>query len=273
MQRGGRDSPGSNWVVYMYDPDGMRTELFYGMEQIGWDRLSKPDAMRYQGTFELPPRPQPSEETELQRAVERGIDLLTGRRSTDVTPDAFDVGGIMLPRPFKVTKVGPAHLFVEHVAASEQFYVEQLGLQRVEEATFRGHRVVFLRHGTDHHSVGLFPIELRSELGLDPRTKLMSFGLQVGSYQQLRDAVAYLRGKGIDCIDLPPALYPGIDYAAHIIDPDGHCICLYYYMEQVGWDGQPRPKSKRPPTTTPWPQAVDALSDTYVDQLFQGPLG
>ena len=64
MQRGGRDSPGSNWAVYMYDPDGMRTESFYGIEQIGWDRLSKPDAMRYQGAFELPPLPQPSEETE-----------------------------------------------------------------------------------------------------------------------------------------------------------------------------------------------------------------
>jgi hypothetical protein len=56
---------------------------------------------------------------------------------------------------------------------------------------------------------------------------------------------------------VPNELYPGIDYVAHAFDPDGHCIQLYYYMEQVGWDGQPRPSALRP-TVTPgvWPDVV-----------------
>ena len=40
---------------------------------------------------------------------------------------------------------------------------------------------------------------------------------------------------------IPPELHPCIDYAAHELDPDGHCIQLYHAMEQIGWDGKSRP--------------------------------
>src|SRR6266511_2825444 len=72
---------------------------------------------------------------------------------------------------------------------------------------------------------------------------------------------------------MPPELHPGIDYAAFALDPDGHCIQLYYYMEQVGWDGRVRPASQRRVVQSVWPEALEPLSDTYVDQVFQGPLG
>ena len=29
--------PGSNWNAYPFDPDGHVNEIFYGIEQIGWD--------------------------------------------------------------------------------------------------------------------------------------------------------------------------------------------------------------------------------------------
>ena len=61
---------------------------------------------------------------------------------------------------------------------------------------------------------------------------------------------------------------------AFAIDPDGHAIQLYYYMEQVGWDGQPRPAAARRRTDNAnWPDELDALSDTFLGQAFQGPLG
>ena len=44
-------------------------------------------------------------------------------------------------------------------------------------------------------------------------------------------------------------------------------------MEQIGWDGRVRPASQRRKATTPWPEALDPLPDTYQDQVFQGPLG
>ena len=42
FNRSGRDTPGSNWHVYPVDPEGHTNELYYGIEQIGWDGKSKP---------------------------------------------------------------------------------------------------------------------------------------------------------------------------------------------------------------------------------------
>jgi len=44
-------------------------------------------------------------------------------------------------------------------------------------------------------------------------------------------------------------------------------------MEQVGWDGRVRPASQRRRVNGAWPETLEPLSDTYVDQVFQGPLG
>ena len=44
-------------------------------------------------------------------------------------------------------------------------------------------------------------------------------------------------------------------------------------MEQVGWDGRVRPAAERRRVNGNWPEALEPLSDTYVDQVFQGPLG
>jgi hypothetical protein len=98
--------------------------------------------------------------------------------------------------------------------------------------------------------------------------------VQVGSYAQLKEAVAFLKSHGIKFVEsIPPELYPGIDYSAFALDPDGHCIQLYYYMEQVGWDGRVRTPAERRRVESPWPATLEPLSDTYVDQVFQGPLG
>jgi len=274
IQRVGRDMPGSNWHVYVYDPDGHTIELYYGIEQIGWNQLSKPSEMYYRGFRDKPSLPQASEITELAEALDKGIDVLSGNRTRETLPETFDVEGVLLPRPFKITKIGPVSLFVADVARSEAFYTGHLGFVPSEEVTYRGARCVFLRAGSEHHSVALFPRELRRTLGLSEHTTCMSFGVEVGSYTQLRRAVEFLKARGVKLVNIPPELYPGIDYSAFAIDPDGHCVQLYYYMEQVGWDGAVRPASQRRAVNGgAWPEALEPLSDTYVDQVFQGPLG
>lgn len=274
IHRVGRDMPGSNWHVYVFDPDGHVVELYYGIEQRGWNLLSKPRSMYYRRMNEVPTLPQPSEQTELEEAIQKGIDVFSGYRSSDSLPAKYEVGGVMLPRPFKVTRIGPVSLFVQDVEKSAEFYSGMLGFVKTEDAVFNGKRCLFLRNGTEHHSLGLFPKELRAELELNPNSSLMSFGMEVGSYEQLRNAVRFLSEKGVRFTkNIPPDLYPGIDYAAHAIDPDGHCIQLYYYMEQVGWDGKPRPKEMRRKVSPEWPETLEPLSDSYVDQTFQGPLG
>ncbi len=274
VHRTGRDTPGSNWHFYPDDPDGHINELYYGIEQIGWDGYSKPGGMhtfRYTAPPDLPHR---SEYAEVQAGIEKGVDPRTGHHQAEALEEKYDVGGVLLGRPFKIVKVGPVRLFVKDVAKSLAFYRDELGLAVTEEVTWRGHRCVFLRANTEHHSLALYPIALRAELGLSAHTTLMSFGLQVGDYQQLRDSVSFLKSSGVTIKHLPPELFPGIDYCAFALDPDGHAMQLYYYMEQVGWDGRPRSAAQRPRIDNQnWPDTVVAASDTYSGETFLGPWG
>jgi catechol 2,3-dioxygenase-like lactoylglutathione lyase family enzyme len=274
IRRVGRDMPGSNWHTYIRDPDGHTVELYYGMEQIGWDGRSKPESMYYRAFRETPELPQISEEQEVRDAIAKGVDINAGNVIQDRTGEEYIVAGTRLPRPFKVTNIGPMSLFVTDVGASEAFYTQTMGFIRTETVTWKGHRCVFLRNGSEHHSLSLFPKALRSELGLNPDTSCASMGVEVGSYQQLRDAVHFLKKQGVPFTDaIPPELYPGVDYAAHILDPAGHCLMLHYYMERIGWDGKPRPAELRRKVGKDWPEAIEPMSDTYADQTFMGPLG
>lgn len=274
IRRVGRDMPGSNWHTYIRDPDGHTVELYYGMEQIGWDGRSKPEAMYYRAFREQPELPQISEEQEVRDAVAKGIDINAGNTIRDRSSEEYVVAGVRLPRPFKITNIGPMSLFVADVGASEAFYTQTMGFVRTEAVTWQGHRCVFLRNGGEHHSLSLFPKALRGELGLNPDTSVASMGMQVGSYSQLRDAVSFLKKNGVRITEaIPPELYPGVDYAAHILDPAGHCLMLYYYMERVGWDGQPRPAAQRRKVARDWPESLEPMSDTYADPAFMGPLG
>jgi catechol 2,3-dioxygenase-like lactoylglutathione lyase family enzyme len=274
IRRVGRDMPGSNWHTYIRDPDGHTVELYYGMEQIGWDGRSKPESMYYRAFREAPELPQISEAQEVRDAIAKGIDIDAGNVINDDTGEEHVVAGVRLPRPFKVTNIGPMSLFVADVGASEAFYTETMGFVRTETVTWKGHRCVFLRNGSEHHSLSLLPKALRAELGLNPDTSCASMGVEVGSYQQLRDAVAFLKRQGVRFTDAVPAeLYPGVDYAAHILDPAGHCLMLYYYMERIGWDGRPRPPELRRKVGKDWPATLEPLADTYAGPAFMGPLG
>lgn len=270
----GRDMPGGNWHVYFRDPDGHQNELYYGMEQVGWQRHSRPRGMYYRGFKERPTLPQMSEAAEIEDAIAKGIDIHSGYSPRETQERRFDVGGVLLPRPFKVTRIGPVAIFVDDVARSEDFYGRLLGFRVTEESRIEGERCLFLRAGTEHHALALLPKSLRARLGFSAHSTLASFGLEVGSYRQLCDAVAFLKERGWRFMDdVPTHLFPGIDYAAFVLDPGGHCMMLYYYMEQIGWDGRPRPREERRAVDAEWPAALPALSDTYVDQIFPGPLG
>jgi catechol 2,3-dioxygenase-like lactoylglutathione lyase family enzyme len=272
--RSGRDMPGSNWHTYLPDPDGHVNEIYYGIEQIGWTGHSKPWAMHDRAFREAPPLPQMSEYEEVQAAMQRGVDVTSGYRMKTRPEARYDVDGIMLPRPFKVVRLGPVRLFVRDMEASLRFYVDTLGFIPTEETTYDGHRCVFLRANTEHHAVALYPIGLRDRLGLSPHTTNFSIGFQVGSYSQLRDARCFLMDKGCAVFELPAELSPGIDYSLFVRDPGGHAVQLYYYMEQIGWDGRPRPAHQRRKIVPgEWPTSLPPMSDSFMGEPFLGPLG
>jgi catechol 2,3-dioxygenase-like lactoylglutathione lyase family enzyme len=272
--RVGRDVPGSNWHSYPADPEGHTNEIYYGIEQIGWNLKSKPPGVRKRGFHEKPELPQMCEYQELEMFKAEGMDLEGGYRHVEKGPFKYDVGGVLLARPFKVIKIGPVRLFVRDMEKCLEFYTKILGLRITEEIDWEGHRCVFLRCNTEHHSLALYPVELRAKLGLSPHTSCMSFGNQVGDYQQLRNAVDFLKANGVTIKYLPPELFPGIDYSAFAVDPDGHTVQLYYYMEQLGWDGRARPRSERRKVDNAnWPEMVHGLADTFDGETLLGPLG
>jgi len=275
INRVGRDMPGSNWHVYPLDPEGHRNELYYGMEQIGWMGTAKPQPAYDRGFLERPSLPQIPEYAEVDRMREQGVDLSAGHRHPESQPAIYDVDGILLPRPFKVVRHGPVGLYCKDLEAMERFYVKTLGFLRTEEVIWQGHRCVFLRCNTEHHSLALYPIALRKILGMSEGTTLMHFGIQLANYRQLQRALVYLEERGCRFIDVPTALTPGIDYAAHVLDPSGHAIQLYCNMEQVGWDGRPRPRATVPDELhwKQWPKTLGANADTYMGEVYLGPWG
>ena len=274
IQRAGRDPLGSNWHTYVYDPDDHVAELYYGIEQVGWNGQAKPEFKVSRPFFEVATLPQPSERDEIDEALKKGIVLSSGHRGLETLPSKYEVGGVMLPRPFKIVRIGPVRLFVKDMAKAEAFYRDRLGLIPTEEIVWQGHRCVFLRCNTEHHTVALYPIEMRATLGLSPHTNCLSFGLQMGSYKQLKDAIAFLKANGQRIVELPPELRPGVDYAVCVFDPDGHALELYYYMEQIGWDGHVRPAAQRRKIVSgTWPDTLEPMADTYMGEPFLGPLG
>jgi hypothetical protein len=51
-------------------------------------------------------------------------------------------------------------------------------------------------------------------------------------------------------------------------------VQLYYYMEQIGWDGKPRTAAQRRVVTPgAWPEQLDALGDTFLGEAYLGPWG
>ena len=220
--------------------------------------------------------PARSEFDEIQESLATGITPDSGYRYVEAMPPIYDVSGIMLPRPFKIVRHGPVNIFVDDIDRASDFYARNVGFAITEEVIWQGERCIFLRCNTEHHSLGLFPKTWRERLGLSAHTSCMSFGIQLANYQQLRDAVVFLRGQGVrvETELIPPELSPGIDYCAHAFDPDGHCIQLYYYMEQVGWDGAPRPRARRRQIDRgEWPEVLEPLSDTFEGEPFLGPWG
>jgi catechol 2,3-dioxygenase-like lactoylglutathione lyase family enzyme len=270
VRRSGRDTPGSNWHTYPLDPDGHTNELYYGIEQVGWTGYSKPRSMYNRGFRERPPLPQMSEFDEVDAALGAGVNLESGFRPVEKNPRTFDVDGILLARPFKVVRIGPVRIFVDDVQRSRAFYESVLGLTHTQTVNWNGHECAFLRVNTEHHSLALYPLALRESLGLSPHTTLMSFGLQLANYRQLRDAVRFLRDRGVQVRDLPPELSPGIDYSCLAVDPDGHAVQLYYYMQQAP---QPVTTLSAPGAERidAWPATVDARADTYLGEPYLGP--
>jgi catechol 2,3-dioxygenase-like lactoylglutathione lyase family enzyme len=269
MQRSGRDMPGSNWHTYFYDPDGHTNELFYGMEQVGWSGYSKPKALHQRGTQATAVLPQVSETAEVSEVADEGVSLCSGSRDVPRHEATFDVDGILLARPFKIVRMGPVRLFVKDVELATRFYEDVLGFHSRGRFELDRQACAVLGAGTEHHSIGLYPLSMREQLPVHQGTTSLSIGMQVANYRQLREARSFLRSEGFTEVELPMELHPGISHAFHLLDPDGQVVELYADMEQVA--PVRRANRARVPTRPgEWPETLED-DGVLLGEVFMGP--
>ena len=76
----------------------------------------------------------------------------------------YDVGGVLLDRPFRIRRLGHFGYNVDDIAACLEFYCEWLGLRISDPQDLAANHpkrdalkalgdtnLYFIRHGTDHH--------------------------------------------------------------------------------------------------------------------------
>ena len=210
LLRSGRDMPGSNWHTYLFDPEGHINELYYGMEQIGWDGLSKPRQMWSGVLTERPGLPQPAEATEVENALSTGIGIASGHRPVAASSPSYPVDGVMMTRPFKIVGIGPVSLFVADLEQATRFYRDILGFTERTSVEWNGHRGVMLSASTDHHNLALYELGLRSALQLSDQAGFAGARVPARQLPPAAAAVAHMLARGAEEVTVPGRPAPGL---------------------------------------------------------------
>ena len=148
--------------------------------------------------------------------------------------------------PVKVKKLGHVVLTVSDVARTTKFWTEIMGFQ-VSDRNEQG--MVFLRHGSDHHTVALVQAKTPDELPKEGKPGFHHCALEVGTVSELLKIRDFLRAKGVPIVyegRRGPGGNPGVEFK----DPDGFNIELYASMDQIGTDGKSRPANEWKRATT-----------------------
>ena len=118
--------------------------------------------------------------------------------------------------PVNVKKLGHVVFTVSDLERTTRFWTEIMGFQ-VSDRNERG--MVFLRNGSDHHTVALVPAETRREPPGEGQPGFHHCALEVGSVSELFRIRDFLRGKGVPIVyegRRGPGGNPGIEFK----DPD-----------------------------------------------------
>ena len=151
----------------------------------------------------------------------------------------YDVGGVLLARPFKARRLGHFALWQTDLEMARRLYVDVLGFRHTDTVERDGNPVaVFTSHGTDHHS--LAAIHASTAEGIrkthyENGVVVNQISFQVGTLEEVANAHEYFAQRQVTISRLGRD-FPGSNWALYVLDPDGHRIEFYYGMEQIGWD-------------------------------------
>src|SRR5262245_45450071 len=123
----------------------------------------------------------------------------------------YDVGGIMLDRPFKIRRLGHFGFNVVNMTEARRFYVDLLGFKVSDTMTAFGDRLTpeqkaaagdttgyFTRYGGDHHAFVLFNKMAMDFMRPDGRKDITvnQITWQVGSLAEVNAAGKWLPEQG-----------------------------------------------------------------------------
>jgi catechol 2,3-dioxygenase-like lactoylglutathione lyase family enzyme len=137
----------------------------------------------------------------------------------------YDVGGILLPRPFKPRRLGHFALWHTDLEMARKLYVDALGFRQTDKIVRDGKlAAVFTSHGTDHHS--LAAIHASTAEGVrkahyENGVFVNQISFQVGTLEEVVRAHDYFAERQVYITRLGRD-FPGSNWAVYGLDPDGH---------------------------------------------------
>jgi catechol 2,3-dioxygenase-like lactoylglutathione lyase family enzyme len=139
--------------------------------------------------------------------------------------------------PIEVKKLGHLVYEVSDIERSTRFWTEIMGFS-VSDRNEMG--MVFLRNGTDHHSIALVPGKHKERAKPTDGLRFHHLAMEVSDVDTLFKARTFLREHGIK-VFYEGRRGPGGNIGIEFEDPDGYPFEIYAHMDQVGTDGKPRP--------------------------------
>lgn len=139
--------------------------------------------------------------------------------------------------PIKVKKLGHLVYEVSDLNRSVRFWTEIMGF-RISDRNERG--MVFLRSGTDHHSIGLVETKNRKRPKPGENLRFNHLAMEVADVAALFKAREFLKQQGIE-LTYEGRKGAGGNLGIEFEDPDGYGFELYADMDQIGTDGKARP--------------------------------
>ena len=142
---------------------------------------------------------------------------------------------------FKIRRLAHIVLQVSDLERSLLFYTQVLGFKVTEiySEDLQPGGFAFLRCHTDHHSVALFG----AGSGRSKHAELHHVAFEVGSLDEVFAVRERLREHSVT-ITFEGRRRAGCQIAVEFLDPDGHCLEVYWGLDQIGSSGYVRPASE-----------------------------
>jgi len=143
--------------------------------------------------------------------------------------------------PFKIRRLGHVVLQVSDLERSMNFYTQILGFKvsDVYSEDMQPGGFAFLRCNTDHHSIAL----VGAGPGQSKHIELHHVAFEVGTLEEVFRVRDRLRKHEVP-ITFDGRRRAGCQISVEFLDPDNHCIEIYWGLDQIGSDGHVRPPSE-----------------------------